>query len=67
MIEVEDDGPGIDPETAREIFDPFFSTSPSGTGLGLFIARELGETNGAELQYIARETKGTLFRLSFPA
>jgi two-component system sensor histidine kinase PilS (NtrC family) len=67
IIEVEDDGPGIDPETAREIFDPFFSTSPSGTGLGLFIARELGETNGAELQYIARETKGTLFRLSFPA
>jgi len=66
-IEVIDSGPGIDPETAREIFTPFFSTSPSGTGLGLYIAKELSETNGTELQYIARENEGTRFRLGFPA
>ena len=67
MIEVSDNGPGIDPATVGEIFNPFFSTSPSGTGLGLYIAKELGETNGAELEYIAPEHPGTCFRLCFPA
>ena len=66
MIEVSDNGPGIDPATVGEIFNPFFSTSPSGTGLGLYIAKELGETNGAELEYIAPEHPGTCFRLCFP-
>lgn len=66
VIEVIDDGPGIDPETAREIFNPFFSTNPGGTGLGLYIAKELAETNGAELEYIAQEKPGTRFRLTFP-
>jgi len=66
VTEVIDDGPGIDPETAREIFNPFFSTNPGGTGLGLYIAKELAETNGAELEYIAQEKPGTCFRLTFP-
>jgi len=65
MVEVADNGPGIDPATADEIFNPFFSTSPSGTGLGLYIAKELSETNGAKLKYIAREKEGSCFRLSF--
>lgn len=65
-VEVADGGPGIDPETAREIFEPFFSTSPTGIGLGLYIAKELSETNGAKLQYIAQEDPGSRFRLSFP-
>ena len=66
VIEVLDDGPGIDPETAREIFNPFFSTNPGGTGLGLYIAKELSETNGAELEYISQQKRGTCFRLTFP-
>ena len=57
---------GIDQETAREIFSPFFSTSSSGTGLGLYIAKELSEANGTQLQYIPQESRGTRFRLSFP-
>ncbi|MCG6863571.1 MAG: two-component sensor histidine kinase [Chromatiaceae bacterium] len=65
LIEVADNGPGIDPATAGEIFNPFFSTSPSGTGLGLYIAKELSETNGAELEYIESERPGTCFRLCF--
>jgi two-component system, NtrC family, sensor histidine kinase PilS len=66
LIEVADEGPGIDPAIAREIFDPFFSTSSRGTGLGLYIAKALSETNGAELQYIAHEGRGSRFRLGLP-
>lgn len=49
-LHVEDDGPGV-PESARgQIFEPFFTTYHHGTGLGLFIARELCATNGAALE-----------------
>lgn len=49
-LHVIDDGPGI-PETVREqVFEPFFTTHTQGTGLGLFIARELCATNGASLE-----------------
>jgi len=49
-LHVLDDGPGV-PDTAREqIFEPFFTTHHQGTGLGLFIARELCAANGASLE-----------------
>jgi two-component system sensor histidine kinase PilS (NtrC family) len=49
-LHVIDDGPGV-PEAVREqIFEPFFTTHTQGTGLGLFIARELCATNGASLE-----------------
>ena len=64
-IEVRDDGPGIDDETAREIFTPFFTTKTSGTGLGLYIARELCETNGIRLHYERIQPHGSCFRLVF--
>ena len=64
-IEVRDDGPGIDDETAREIFAPFYTTKASGTGLGLYIARELCETNGIRLQYERLKPRGSCFRLVF--
>jgi two-component system sensor histidine kinase PilS (NtrC family) len=52
-LHVIDDGPGV-PETVREqIFEPFFTTHTQGTGLGLFIARELCATNGASLELAA--------------
>jgi two-component system sensor histidine kinase PilS (NtrC family) len=52
-LHVIDDGPGV-PETVREqIFEPFFTTHTQGTGLGLFIARELCATNGASLELMA--------------
>lgn len=65
MVEVLDEGPGVDPETAREIFDPFFTTSSAGTGLGLYVARELTATNGAELDYDPRPSGGSCFRVTF--
>ncbi|MBS1132020.1 MAG: signal transduction histidine kinase [Proteobacteria bacterium] len=55
-LHVIDDGPGV-PETVREqIFEPFFTTHTQGTGLGLFIARELCATNGASLELMASES-----------
>jgi two-component system sensor histidine kinase PilS (NtrC family) len=48
------------------IFDPFFTTTPKGTGLGLYIARELCEGNGATLNYHAGEGGvGSRFRITF--
>ncbi|MDH3514611.1 MAG: ATP-binding protein, partial [Gammaproteobacteria bacterium] len=49
MLDVIDWGSGVNPEIADNIFDPFFTTTPKGTGLGLYIARELCEGNGATL------------------
>lgn len=59
-LHVIDDGPGV-PENEREqIFEPFFTTHTQGTGLGLFIARELCATNGASLE-LAGSTAGAHF------
>ncbi len=50
-IEVIDHGPGIPPERIPQVFEPFFTTSPTGTGLGLYISRELAQMNQARLIY----------------
>jgi two-component system, NtrC family, sensor histidine kinase PilS len=65
FLEVSDRGPGI-PEAQRErIFEPFFTGSSRGTGLGLFVARELAQSNRALLTYEARTGGGSTFRLVF--
>lgn len=51
-LEVVDDGPGMPPESRSKLFEPFFTTSPGGTGLGLYLAREICEANGASLEYV---------------
>ncbi len=63
-IDIHDDGRGIAPEQVEEIFEPFFTSSRKGTGLGLFLARELCEFNNATLSYVPTET-GTCFRIAF--
>ena len=47
-----DDGPGVSEEHAGKLFEPFFTTESRGTGLGLFIARELAEANRAMLEFV---------------
>ncbi len=52
-----DNGPGIDQDNLQHLFEPFFTTSHQGTGLGLYISRELAELNQAELSYSKRHDK----------
>jgi two-component system, NtrC family, sensor histidine kinase PilS len=65
FLEVADRGPGIAVANREKIFEPFFTGSERGTGLGLFLARELAQTNGATLLYEPRTSGGSLFRLVF--
>ncbi|MGI9245463.1 MAG: sensor histidine kinase [Steroidobacteraceae bacterium] len=64
-LEVADRGIGVDPSQAERIFEPFFTTGRGGTGLGLFISRELCQTNGALLVYEPRPGGGSIFRVTF--
>jgi two-component system sensor histidine kinase PilS (NtrC family) len=54
-LDVIDDGPGIKAEHRSRLFEPFFTTHAKGTGLGLYIARELAEANRASLTLIDRD------------
>jgi len=65
MLKVEDDGAGVAPAVEQQLFEPFFTTEISGTGLGLYIARELCEANGALLEYVRRSQGGAYFRITF--
>jgi two-component system sensor histidine kinase PilS (NtrC family) len=62
-IEVVDNGSGIIRKHIKHLFEPFFTTSASGTGLGLYISRELAELNQAKLSYHLTEEKRSCFRL----
>lgn len=53
QLDVMDDGPGVDPEYQDQLFEPFFTTDSKGTGLGLYIARQVCQANGAHLDYVA--------------
>lgn len=64
-LEVLDQGHGVDPATADKIFEPFYTARSGGTGLGLYISRELCELNRATLSYRDRESGGSIFRIVF--
>lgn len=64
-LEVSDRGPGIEPQAVDRIFEPFFTGRKGGTGLGLFIARELCQLNRAILLYESRGGDGSVFRIVF--
>jgi two-component system sensor histidine kinase PilS (NtrC family) len=65
FLEVRDAGPGITPENITHLFEPFFTTRAKGTGLGLYLARELCEANRAQLQYLPIAEGGSCFRINF--
>ena len=65
FIEVRDAGPGIPSENVAKLFEPFFTTRSKGTGLGLYLARELCEANRAQLQYLPSTEGGSCFRITF--
>lgn len=66
-LDVIDAGPGIAEEHRTHVFEPFFTTEPKGTGLGLYLARELAARNQAQLRYEPTARKESRFRLLFRA
>ena len=65
FLELCDNGAGIPASRAEQLFEPFFTTRNGGTGLGLYIARQLSEANRIRIEYRPQQ-QGSCFRLSFP-
>ncbi len=64
-LDVADRGPGVADEVRERIFEPFVTGTHGGTGLGLYLSRELCESNGAVLRYLPRDGGGSIFRIVF--
>jgi signal transduction histidine kinase len=67
MILISDNGPGIPPEIQGKIFNLYFSTKETGTGMGLAMAFRVVQLHGGTIEFTSEIGKGTLFRLRFPA
>lgn len=65
VIEVMDRGTGVSLDNQKHLFEPFFTTDNAGTGLGLYISRELCEANQAHLVYVPRAGGGACFKIIF--
>jgi len=65
FLEIHDHGHGVNAASAEKIFEPFFTERSGGTGLGLYISRELCELNRATLLYLDRPGGGSIFRIVF--
>jgi two-component system sensor histidine kinase PilS (NtrC family) len=64
-LDVIDNGPGVPADRQEQIFEPFFTTEKSGTGLGLFICREICEANQAQILFRRTEDNRSCFRVIF--
>ena len=64
-IEVIDDGPGVPEENRDSIFEPFYTTDKQGSGLGLYISKELCEINQASLTYFITDQQKSCFKINF--
>jgi two-component system sensor histidine kinase PilS (NtrC family) len=61
-LSITDNGPGVPESMQGQLFEPFFTTDSKGTGLGLYLARELAAANGAQLEYV-NDVAGAHFRV----
>ena len=66
LMSVQDSGPGISAEDQGRIFDPFFSTKPSGMGLGLAISATLLANHGGKLRLVKSDSDGSIFEIAMP-
>ena len=66
IIEISDTGSGIPPENVPKIFDPFFSTKPAGTGLGLAVSYGIIQRHHGQIQTFSQPGKGTRFVIEIP-
>lgn len=64
-VDVRDFGPGVAPGSSHLVFEPFYTTDKGGTGLGLYLARELCEANQAHLSLVEDDQPGCCFRITF--
>jgi len=65
-IAIRDTGPGIAPDVGKQLFEQFFTTKPQGTGLGLYISRQIIEEHGGTLRWESAPGAGTTFTASLP-
>ncbi len=65
-VSVRDNGSGIAPENAARLFQPYFTTKKHGTGLGLFVTRQLVTDHGGTVTFESRPGEGTTFRVFLP-
>lgn len=66
-ISVKDNGPGLPQDGEQRVFEPFFSTKKSGTGLGLTLVQQVSEEHGGEVTCTSSKTQGTTFRITLPS
>ena len=66
VLEVHDDGPGFSPEARAHLFEPFFSSKPQGTGLGLSYVRTIIEAQGGTIAVEDASGSGAIVRLTLP-
>lgn len=64
-IDISNNGKPIPPEEARQIFVPFFTTKPTGSGIGLSISQQIMKQSGGSIELISSDPNKTLFRLKF--
>jgi PAS domain S-box-containing protein len=67
LVAVRDSGPGIDAQHLDRVFDAFYTTKPSGTGMGLAICRSIIDAHGGKLWAEANEPRGAVFQFTLPA
>jgi signal transduction histidine kinase len=63
-LEIRDDGPGVPPELREEIYKPYFTTRAGGTGLGLAVVKQIALAHQWEIEYVAGESAGAVFRVA---
>ena len=66
VVDVTDDGPGMPPDVAEKIFNPFFTTKAQGSGLGLAIVRKIIDAHDGRIDMTTADGRGTKFRLTLP-
>jgi signal transduction histidine kinase len=67
VITVSDNGRGLSQDQMSQIFIPFFTTKPGGSGIGLSLARQIALAHGGQIEVHENRPKGTVFRLALPA
>ena len=67
FVEVQDTGPGLDPEKLDRLFQSFYTTKPDGMGMGLAISRSIIEAHNGRLSAEPNKPRGAIFRLTLPS